>query len=626
MAIPCWRHLGIGTVIAVAAACLGTGAWASSIPAFNVAGRLFVNEPHSCDGGNGDLTANTLLSWTECHAWKKHMDASGALIRTNAFVAGALRPLSMTVDVEVWCAYGPTTSDAAPVARARTQTSTIGKFRVGIPGADCGVPSLKATGVVVRVTALMQYDMSDAAGYAGTIRGLWDRTLGATVYRSVLPPDPSVYTDSYGDWVIPHFILTQQVLDLPVPDTLDIGNQVFFDGAAPDYYDYLRGALGTWETVVTLHRKLQAALAVDGHDALYRRIFVTDPWLACTTCYTLGFNNPHGGGVGGVGGFSVPRPIEPTPEPTYEGMVSVGLPAHEFGHSMHGTIAAGSFATYDGTIFTILGPTGDIDGYHHPYDVETTLQQQESMVAYIEGFGDAMGAYFLNGCRMADHGWGDPDPLHNSLNPAYFASCDGGPGCPYGAFRYNMVSRGIAEGSALWNTRLASLTDLANQAAAAGATFVITNNELKVRAFICDLLDSDPDVSYATGQIAGRTYVPDYTWLAAERLDGRTPSPTFATYASDPGPENVTISLGTLLTAMDNFIPGLHAYPPIYPDVLWIAPMITDGANGPYDDVRISIHGAFSPQQLGLYLVGMGAVTHDDLNNIFRANRMEEVP
>jgi hypothetical protein len=56
-----------------------------------------------------------------------------------------------------------------------------------------------------------------------------------------------------------------------------------------------------------------------------------------------------------------------------------------------------------------------------------------------------------------------------------------------------------------------------------------------------------------------------------------------------------------------------------------MAPMV-DGANQLYDDARMSVHGPFSPQALGQYLVDRGDLTLDQLNGILRANRMDEAP
>lgn len=627
---PARRQATTFMIIAVVAAGLeasASAAPATTIPSFQVTGRVAVNEPHSCDGGAGDLTQNINLSWTECHAVKHHMDAAGRPITVNAFEPSALRPLSVTVEVEVWCLYGGGTyGDPSPRATVRVQTDSVGRFRAPIPRTGCGL-STPADSVAIRTSALLQVEMSAQNTPVGTIRAIWDKALGQTVYSSVRSAsEPALYSNDGKDWVIPRLELQTTTRTLPMPRTLNLGNQTFFDGAAPYYYDYLRGALGTWQTVVALHTKLQRTLSDGGFGSEYARIFITDPSRLCSSCYTLYFTLTSSGGKGGSGGFSIDQPVVSPSAGVYGGLVSVGLPAHELGHSMHATLASGSFTAADDTMSVTRTVQGVIEGFHTTYVSTGTLQQQEMMLALTEGFADAMGAYFVDGCKMADRAWGDPDPQRAMWNPPAFASCDGlDPNCPYGAFRFQMIERGIAEGSPTWMNRLAALSALTQAAEAAGAINVISNSELKLRNFFCDLLDADASVGFAAGQIAGKTYVSDLTWQAAERLDGRTPDLVFKTYAADPPPENVQLSLGELLTAMDAFVPDLHSPSPPIPPPLWMAPFV-DGANQLYDDTRMSVHGQISPQALGRYLVNRGDLSLDQLNEILRANRMDETP
>src|SRR5262249_13360129 len=161
-----------------------------------------------------------------------------------------------------------------------------------------------------------------------------------------------------------------------------------------------------------------------------------------------------------------------------------------------------------------------------------------------------------------------------------------GMGCPYGAFRFQMLKRGIAEGSATWNTRLGELTTLAQNASSLGGNFVISNNEVKFRNFFCDLL-VPPSVSWAKGMVGGKSYVADYMWLAAEILDGRQPTVTVSTYPSDPTGQNAKISMAALFSTLNSYIPGVFNVPSSIPDGLWVAPSITDGANQNYNNVRL---------------------------------------
>jgi hypothetical protein len=605
----------------VLALCLPAAAQ-TYIPAFEVEGRVAVNEPHACDGGNVmEPERIGLLTWTECHAVKQHMDAAGAPITADAFVPDALRPLQMTVDIDIWCAYaGHAYSDGAPIASVRTQTDSAGRFRARLPKSPCGLAGEPADGVVLRASGSLLYDMTDAAGSTvGTIRALWERTRGESVYASVLPPAPTVFRDGSGEYVIPRFILAHDVLPVLPPALVDLGNLAFFKGASPYYFGYLRGAMGAWQTLVNMHHRLQSALVADGHDSMYPRMFADYWYWGCTRCYSLFFAVEGAGGFGGRGVFNFPRP-DPGDSPwTYRSLISVGFAGHEFGHSMHAAVAPSAMIGYDGTWAMTQDTAGSV-GYGRFVPSFYGAQPQEMLFSLVEGFGQAMGNYFLNGCSIAERGWGDPDPRQAWWNFANYRGCDAAdPFCPYRNFRYQMSQRGIAENSATWDARLASLSDLADRAAAAGAIMVNSNNEFKTGNFFCDLLDDDPDVSYARWEIGGRTYLPDYAWHAAERIDGRAHALAFATYASDPPPERVRLSIGRVLKALDAFAAGA-SYPGVLPSP------IVDGANRVYDDVRMSVNGAFSLQAFSRYLVANGHVSRDDINGILRGNRMEEIP
>lgn len=597
---------------------------AEAVPSFRVTGRLAVSEPHSCDGGggSGDLTTNETLTWTQCHAIKQHMDAAGNPITSNAFDAAALRPLSVTVRIESRCYYaGATASDLYPRATVSVQTDERGNFSATIPATTC---PRSAEGVQTIASASLAYEMKSNAGPL-RIRAIWDRALGQTVYNSVQSgSEPTLFSAQGVDYVIPRLLLGYNLLPFPLAPTLDLGNQTFFDGAAPYYYDYLRAALGTWQTTVRLHQLLRSRLIAEGAAKLYEKMFITDPPFSCDRCYTLGFTNAFGGGVGGLAFYAVERPN--ASNVPYANLVSVGLPAHEFGHTIHAGIAPGSFNGwygYDNSMFATQTPQGVVSAFHALYTgAWGTLQQQELGIALVEGFANAMASCFVMDCEIQGRYWGNPDPRFAAWNPENFAWCDGYSDCPYGAFRYQMLRRGIPENSPTWKWRLKTLGQLADDAFAQNAIVVTSNNETKLMSFFSDLLDRNPDVSFATNQVGGKAYVPDLMWRAAEILDGRTPSAKATTYASDPAPEYVSLGWSQLLTALDEFPVGLSQLP----GPLWAQPTIVDGANQAYNDGRISVNGVLSPQSLGLHMVNRGYLTLEELNSILRANLMEEVP
>ena len=103
---------------------------ATTVPGFVVRGRVAVSEPHSCDGGNGDVTlrSNAIMSWSRCHALKRHMLEGGQPVTQNRFVARALRPLRVTVRLQSFCTYAGGARDAAPRATVETESGADGQF------------------------------------------------------------------------------------------------------------------------------------------------------------------------------------------------------------------------------------------------------------------------------------------------------------------------------------------------------------------------------------------------------------------------------------------------------------------------------------------------------------------
>jgi hypothetical protein len=573
------------------------------VPSFPVTGRIAVAEPHSCDSGifpDYGFT-NSTVSWTECHALKHHMDALGSPITSNVFEPDARRPLQMTVDVEVRCVYsGSGASDADPIAAVRTQSDSAGFFNAVVPRSACGDSSEPSDGVLVIASALMMYEARDAAGASiGIIRGLWDRAAGSTVYSSVLPPEPTVWTSGTNEYIVPRFLLAYQVLPAN-PGGLALGDITFFVGDARDHFSWLRGALGGWQTQVNLHASLQAALAVDAHDYLYPLIFDPTQPGCPTRCYWWFF--------------------QPAPDGlwTYLAVATIGSAAHEFGHLIHFSMAPRSSHAYDPAWVMGRDTSGRTTYSRQVLNDYDKRQTQDMGFALVEGFADAMGGYFLNACRTTPaERWEAPDPRLAWLNPSYYAACDAYDDCPYRNFRFQMTERGILEGSDLWNKRVDFLSDLAAHASAAGATMVSSNSESKVRNFLCDVLDDDADVAYAAGRIGGLRYVQDYGWHAAERVDGRRPGFMIRRYAMDPPPETVRLTLGTLIEALAAFVPA-GSYP-------GLPSPIVDGANRPYDDVRMSVDGLFSMQSFSAFLVRKGLATREQMNGILSGNRMEEM-
>jgi hypothetical protein len=604
---------------------------ATTVPAFLARGRVAVSEPHSCDGGNdATLRTNALMSWSECHALKRHMLPDGQPVTQNRFVARALRPLRVTVRLHSFCTYADGTRDAAPRATIETESAADGQFSVTVPASTCGRVEA-AVGVAVGGSIALRREVRDAGGVRfGTIRAVWMKQAGLAVYDTpAARAEPVVFSlpDFDGDlqpYVVPRLDLETRQLALPLPAEVSLGEQTFFRQATAADFPYVRGALGAWQTLSDLHDRLAAELAAEGFGSLYEDMFESAHGYDCERCFHLVFST-GGGGFGGAGSFSIGAPIVSPSAFYYASLVAIGLVAHELGHAIHFSLAPGSahgYLGYDDSIAVGQNRQGVIVGFHIAYQWGSVLQQQELGVALVEGFGNAMAAHFLTGCRIDDRGWGDPSPLRHMWNSRAYRSCDELDGCPYQAFRLQLRWRGIAENSATWNRRLANLTRLARRGAVPNGIVVLGNNELKVRNFFCDLLDDQPDVAFAVGKTAGKSYVPDLTWHALERVDGRNPPVALRTYAADPEPENVQLPLGRLLEALDRFAPGLTQVP----GPLWLQPTLVDGAQKAYNDGRVSTAGVLSAQSLGRFLVEHGDLTLPELQSILRANRMDEIP
>jgi hypothetical protein len=617
------------------------------VPAFAVTGSLAVNEPDACDSAGINLTQNTTVSWTACHALKEHHDLKGNPITTNSFVATALTPVPATIQVQVSCTYAGGSSDWPPKVFT-SQTDVKGNFSVAVPQFSCGAAGAQGVGMIV--SALLSHDISDSNGKRiGTVRAVWDQALGEQVYNSILSASqPPLYmtTDAGGqfpttvpspsnhDWVIPQLVLSSSPVTFPMPAKVALGAQNFDVGTASDYLDYVRAMMQAFHTVVSLHRKLQALLPASTYAQMFLNpaldVPTMDAAFACDHCYSLMLAAPGGTDGGGYRFFTVAQPqtfVGTSGSVNYATMISWGLPGHELGHSIAATLALNTFGVQDNTMQGSVTPDGTLEAFHTVDEYSFTLQLQEMGQAMTEGIADAMGSFFLNDCSLGSADarlLGDLNPVDNMWDPQQFAYCDGSPGCPFGAFRFQMSQRQIAPGSAAWNTRLARLTALAQQAAALGGNFVTSNNEAKYRNFFCDLL-VPATASWASGLVGGKSYVADYLWTAAEILDGRQPTVTVQKYASDPTHQNVVIPMATLFSTLNNFIPGVNNVPNPLPTPLWEAGHITDGANQTYDNLRLSVKGLISPQAFGMFLVNQGVITKSHLNNILAMSLMDQV-
>jgi hypothetical protein len=592
-------------------------------------GRLVLPDPYDCTGG----TTSAAMRWSACHAFKRHFDPmTGAAITSSSYVPNAMRPLTARVGV-VYQAW-----PSGQICDSRwLQTDDSGNFSADL--ANCSADGGGVISYTVQLSAVRNVKLSSGAEQR-TVRAIWPRDQ---IPQTYFAGDADVVyrtTDVNGtvtEFVVPTLSKNHFFTAPAGATTFQLGNEVI-DGFdfGPAYRDYVRGALAAWQNLLGIHAKAQAVLAANGRDDLYARLFVSDP--NCSTCYSLVFSDPgsFGGGVGGAGGFSTAAPAANVTESQVMALSSAGLIAHEFGHGINESLAPLSMAHDDSLHAMARNPDGSTYGVSHMTFVPTSsdvLQQQEAGQAMVEGFAEAMARFLvLDGCNGNSPTFdalGNSDMRTNMWNPDAQVACDSasGSGCPFHAFRAQMLARGIAEGSAEWNRRKSALVNLATTAASRGAARVFSNNEGKASQFFCKLLAAQPDYSSMAGKVLNQWYVGDYTYLVSEILDGRTPSVTWRRYTSDVsafGAAHVTLS--QLMQAMTQVCADCNQIPSPLPTAWWQLPSLTDGAQANYDSVRISVNGRLSPQNLGRILMSSGTVSKSRMNNLLRAAFMDEIP
>ncbi len=572
-----------------------------------------------------------------------------------------LRPLSSTIQLSYWKRVPPTTpcSNAscwdAAVPRVLCSQTTIhsdrnGFFDTTIEG--CG----PGENTFINGEVSLEYPFQNTPGtQIGYVKAIWphEEVMSAFPNNFVGPPsminDKPAFTDSAGvHQAIPTLYFTtgsttwsEPYSDSTHPAHFNIGNRIFFDDDTPSSAssvvgtDYMRQTLSGYQTLIELNYRLQILYGVD-NDSYYQKMFPSD--LSNTMLLSLFF---HGFDSASRGGINVGTAMGGT-----SSQVGINLFAHEFGHVMHASLAPSAFGhdywfqslyQLPSALIPTYGPGESLFGIPgvsigpQPH----SIGYQEFETALSEGLASALGNYLLNGCRK--------DPSVNGFNDLFFdyatyrytddfsvnpwnadVSCDGhhwvDSTCGFQSIRAQLSAvRGIVEGSPEWNTRIARLRALTALGISAHQGVVTSNQELRYAEFFCDLLATDVDASRATG-IAGRQYLPDFTYLVGEILNGNTPvldNSILKTYSANAVPDIIHMSLGDLMDALQNICPDCSSH--------LSAPIPHYGSD--YNRSRLSVYTSpISPQNFGLYLVSHRFITRDQLNNVLRANLMEELP
>jgi hypothetical protein len=581
---------------------------------FQVVGRLSYGDPSGCSGAVWSQN----VSWRDCHAFKRHFEPrNGSAIRSDEVRADALRPLPVTLELSHY------RKDAAGnllelCDRATIQTDLDGAFNTSL--ARCPVEGEPS---VVTARAVLQYGFTQASGgKTGTVRAVWredqadelfDGTSGEVRSRFSF----GVEREENGSNVTHRYALPEVGFTAELDggwndEELNLGNRVFLSDANDDSFNYMRQVLSAWGSMIELHDRIRRAY--NDSDAYYNGMFVTEAASGWTNAYTIWFDNTWA--YGWRGGIALYRPDRDALEEAggVTGGIayvlsSVGTLAHEIGHSAHGAFAGQSFTADYGFANPLRRANGE--NYDSGHGVG---QYQEMGTSMTEGLASSMGQFLVNGCEGFVPRYrplGGASPFSTNMWSGN-TGCDATDGCSSHHFRYHMWKRGVEEGSKDWDERLMGLQALTFTATVYGQGRVVSNDEGRFSEFGCDLLDSDRNVDHARGRFEGLMYMPDFTFLVAEVLDGRL-SATLpsARYGADGAGDEVQLTLPQLLDGMARFCPDCGTLPWQFGE--------------DYNRRRVSaLQGELSPQALGRFLVSEGRITDAQLRNLLASNFMED--
>lgn len=581
----------------------------------NFVGRLSFKE----DWGCGSPVETQSVSWSDCHAFKRHFDPmSGAPITTSSYAANAMRPLAATVELTY---VTVDSSGAVPTlrvcSRSRFQSNEDGVFNMTMDGCGPGVH----TTLVGRV--YLQAPLRFAQDFRGYVRGLWRMDEGDRLLEDLpgfeVAQEHRITRDGV-QYAIPVLTFRRDLVEGESsehnPWRQNLGNQAFLSAADSDRYGYMRQVLSSYATVLELHRKLWSALGDSGDYT--RKMMVVDPDLG--RMYGLWFTDSWA--HGGVGWMSVYRPdLErfgrdedhdgraDTAAAVMRLLSETSTLSHELGHGIVGAYAPRTGYTH----YEWAGPMIRPDGMQYDWG-HSGGQYADMGTSYAEGIPNSLGQFLLNRCAGFQATYrpvgGAVTFTDNMWNPS--AACDTNDfnACPMHHVRYQLRQRSVMDGTTAFNDRVTRLRALT--AAATGMGPVTSNSESRWGEFGCDLLDSDSNVSQATGRVAGRPYLSNFVYQVGQYFDGSTEAPLVSRYDDvEVAPETTALTMQQLLDSMANFCGAGGCDVP--------APY-----GAAYNEQRLkSTGGKLSPQAMGRYLVDHGLMTDAQLVNLLKSNFME---
>ncbi len=488
----------------------------------------------------------------ECDLLLRAIDPATGAPRVGGERGDFLRPLPAVVDLML-------SVDGEPCDQATVQTTPWGTFDVSLEVCGGSGEAYQLRGI-----AHLQYVMVDPDSQAqGSLHAVWPLGSGLEHYQADAAPSSDALSFTRGGETLgtPYVLFdafgrrSELGTGFEEERVVDVGNQVIFgESGDDDAVGMLRETLSAWATVIELHHRIREAMA---DDAAYLAAFygenLDSSWNDTHLVDFAARWGPPSGRVLRLGG---PDRSEPAPSGLTWPVSDVAHLTHEIGLSWIAALQPDASPMDPG--FAGAGRWPDGANVDRPsYDLgHTARQTQELATAWTHGVASGLGQYLLNACEGATpgrrvHGGGAREWTSTWSGDG---RCDDGAlGCSMHHVREGLLARGVDPGSDEAAERVAALRDLAARPELTLEPAVMSHQERRIAAMVCDLLDtvvSTPQTSYRGGVLtAGLPYVVDAPWLAAEALDGRLEAPivTDGYPLGAPGQETAEVPIRALL-------------------------------------------------------------------------------
>jgi len=574
------------------------GLFSSTIPPIPVTGRLVFPDDLGC----GSPAPAHQVSWADCHAFKRHQDIAGTPITVDSYVADVYRPLPATLLLSL---SRPAEIFATTCDMTAVQTNPDGTFNALLAPCPGGDPN---DAYELQAYVFLQYQIAGVPGaeLAGTgyVRAFWrdidsNRLLGTSAVSLPAFTRPPQDGSPAVLYTMPGVRLIEP--RRPLPARYDLGPLVL-GARGGNALNYLRQVFSAFATMVELHRRAQAEL----EPSRYLQLFANPHESGRPRTYSVHFDNVWANSS--AGGIALLRPGSWGDGSNTSLLSDVDTLGHEFGHSLHGSLARSSLQ-FDFQFANLMTrPNGTPYDWGHGFG-----QYQEMGVALVEGIASSLGQYLVDRCHntLGDlKSGGVASPFSGNMWSQ--TGDDSQDGSPTHHTRYQLRTvRGLSESSPDYANRANALHALSVRAVGLGHGFIGSNNEFRFAEMGCDLLDEDQSVTY-TQRFAGAPYLDDYVSEVFKALSGTSGGETFRTALYQaPAAETAQINFQSLLDTLASFCDRCGSLP-------------QNQIESAYRTERLSAFSARqAPVRLLESLINRGLLRERQALEVLRSNFME---